>query len=87
MAMFNIVSKVVEEPRVSIGKGVNCLVSVEVQGDAGAGYETYDVIISRGSKPWQVAVGTKACAVGVLKGDTLWADYFREYSPPGRSRW
>jgi len=72
-----IIGKVIEEPRVAIGEGISCLISIEIQDNAGVSNKTYDIIISRGYKPWRVEIGTKGCAVGILRGGVLWADYFR----------
>lgn len=73
-----LVGRVVREPSIIIGKGIACKVTIKVPNDTGTP-EVYDIIISRGYRPWRVEVGTKVCAIGVLRGDTLWADYFKQY--------
>jgi len=49
MTMIRIIGKVVEEARIAIGKGVNCLVSIEVPGDAGAGKKPTTSSSARGT--------------------------------------
>jgi len=74
-----LVGKVKGKPGISFGRGVNCRLTVEVPNDAGDGYETYVIVITKGTRPWRIKEGTEVCAVGVLKGDTLWVDSFWRY--------
>lgn len=80
-----LIGRVVKEPSIVIGRPIACKVVIEVPCGTGTS-EVYEVIVFHGRKPWRVEVGAKVCAIGVLRGHELWADYFREYPPPGRSR-
>lgn len=73
-----LVGKVIGKPSIMIGRGISCQLKVEVLNDEG-GYDLYDIVISRGSKPWRIKEGTEVGAVGILKGNTLWADSFWQY--------
>jgi len=77
---IKLVGKVIAKPTlVIVPNGIGCKVPVEVRSDAKTGYDSYDIIVTKSRKPWNVKLGTKVIAVGILQGDTLWADYFREY--------
>lgn len=71
-----LVGKVVGKPGISFGRGVNCRLTVDVLNDAGDGYETYIIVITGRGKPWNIKSGAMISAIGILKGDTLWADSF-----------
>lgn len=73
-----IVGRVVGKPGISIGRGISCRLNIEVDDGEGS-YETYELVIMRGSKPWTIREGTMVCATGILKGDTLWCDSFWRY--------
>lgn len=67
-----LVGNVKGKPGISFGRGINCRLTVEIPNDAGGGYETYVIVITRGAKPWRIKEGARVGAVGVLKGNTLW---------------
>lgn len=73
-----LVGKVVGKPGISFGRGVNCQITVEVPDGKGS-YEIYVIVITRGYRPWSVKEGKEVGAIGILKGDTLWADSFWRY--------
>ena len=77
---IKLVGKVTTKPTVAIvPNGIGCKVSVEVRSDAKTGYDSYDIIVTKSRKPWKLKVGTRVMGIGILQGNTLWADYFREY--------
>jgi len=78
LGRIKLVGVVKGKPNIIIGKGIGYQLKVEVLNDEGS-YDTYDIFITRGSKPWRIKEGTKVGAVGILKGKTLWVDSFWRY--------
>ena len=81
MSRIKVVGKVVKKPSIVIGRGLGCKVRVRVL--SGTDADFCDIVITRGSKPWRLTEGAKVCGIGILKGSTLWADWFREYRGEG----
>jgi hypothetical protein len=71
-----LVGMVKGKPGISFGRGVNCRITVDVPNDARNGYETYVIIITGRRKPWLIKEGAVVGAVGIIRGNTLWADSF-----------
>lgn len=73
-----LIGEVIGKPSIAIGRGISCHFDIKVRNNEG-GYDTYEVIISKGRKPWKLKGGTEVCAVGILQGNRLWADWFTQY--------
>lgn len=67
--------KVVGKASVVIGRSIGCKVRVEVLNDIGS-YDLYDIIVTKGRRPWKLKPGDAVTAIGILKDDTLWADFW-----------
>lgn len=51
-----------------MGRGYTCGVEIDVGG------ESYDIRVTSGRRPWDIAVGTPIVVIGQLWGHTLWVD-------------
>lgn len=70
-----LIGRVIGRPRIIIGADSSCHFDIRVTNDEG-GFDPYEVVITEGRKPWALTEGIKVSVIGILRGKTLFADYF-----------